>query len=130
MECLACMVAQAVGYTGKALSTVSGAMRERDPTIVLKTVMPTTQQETSEEVYLEDDVKMISGKWVDAEKTPRVAKARWALRGFEGRAAKDDCYSASASLVAVKLILVWTRWSPGRGYQISLCPWATSRALS
>ena len=36
-------------------------------------------QETFEEVYLDDDMKMISGKWVDTEKTPGVAKARWAL---------------------------------------------------
>ena len=64
-------------------------------------------QETFEEVYLDDDMKMISGKWVDTEKTPGVAKARWVLRGFEERAAKDDCYAATASLVAVRLILVW-----------------------
>ncbi len=50
---------------------------------------------------------MINGNWVDAEKTPRMAKARRVLRGFEERAAKDDCYTATASLVAVRFILVW-----------------------
>ena len=53
-------------------------------------------------------MKIISGKWVDTEKTPGVAKARWVLRGFEEHAAKDDCYAATASLVAVRMILVWT----------------------
>ena len=88
--------------------------------MTLKTLTPTTQQEarmneikniekqeTFEEVYLEDDMKMISGTWVETEKTPGVANARWVLRGFEERAAKDDCYAATASLVAVRLILVW-----------------------
>ena len=33
-------------------------------------------QETFEEVYLDDDMKMISGKWVDTEKILGIAKAR------------------------------------------------------
>ncbi len=32
-------------------------------------------QDAFEEVYLEDDVKVINGKWVDTGKTPGVAKA-------------------------------------------------------
>ncbi len=44
-------------------------------------------------------MEVISGKWVDAVKTPGVAKSRWVLRGFEAK--------ALASLVAVRLILVW-----------------------
>ncbi len=34
-----------------------------------------------------------------------MAKARWALRGFEEKAAEDDCYAVTASLVVVRLIL-------------------------
>ena len=107
-------------YTGKALTAVNDTLRVDEPEMTLKTLTPTMQQEakmneikniekqeTFEEVYLEDDMKMISGKWVDTEKTPGVAKARCVLRGFEERAAKDDCYAATASLVAVRLTSVW-----------------------
>ena len=36
-----------------------------------------------------------------------MTKSRRVLRGFEESAAKDDCFAATASLVAVRLILVW-----------------------
>ncbi len=70
------------------MSTVSEAMREPEPDIVLKTLTPTTQhearvkktenieQETLDEVPYSDGMKVISGKWVDTEKAPGVAKAR------------------------------------------------------
>ncbi len=67
----------------------------------------TEKQETVDEVFYADGVKVISGRWVDAEKAPGVAKARWVLRSFEEKAAKDDWYTATASLVAGRLILVW-----------------------
>jgi hypothetical protein len=73
----------------------------------MKEIENIEKQETFDEAPFEDGVKLISGKWVDAEKTPGVAKARWVLRGFEGKALKDDCYVATASLFAVPLILVW-----------------------
>ncbi len=38
---LANMVAEAVDYTGKAFSTVSEAMREPEPDMVVKTLTPT-----------------------------------------------------------------------------------------
>ncbi len=43
VECLNRVVAEAVDYTGKALSTVNDAMREHEPTMALKRVTPTTQ---------------------------------------------------------------------------------------
>ena len=120
MMCIANAVAEAVDYTGKALSTVNDAMREEEPEMMLNTLTPTTQyearvkeiakiekQEAFEDVSYKPDVQVISVKWVDTEKTPGVAKARWVLRGFEELAAKDDCYAATASLVAVRMILVW-----------------------
>ncbi len=70
METLAGMVAEAVDFTGKALDTVSDAMRENYPQMFLEAFTPTTQQEARlsetkniekqesfEEVYLEDDMK-------------------------------------------------------------------------
>ncbi len=88
MDCIPNMVAEAVDYTCKALSTVNEAMREDEPEMALKTLTPTTQhearmkeitnmekQKTFEEVYYMPDMKVISGKWVDTEKVvPGVAK--------------------------------------------------------
>ncbi len=77
MDCIASMVVEAVGYTGKALSTVSEAMHEHEPGMVLNTLTPTTQQEarmseiesiekqgTVEEVYYEQSAKVIRKRQV------------------------------------------------------------------
>ena len=91
MQILQVMVESAREYTTKALQEVNEKLHH-EKTMVLKGVEPQTQaearakeidkitkQETYEEVYLEAGMKMISGKWVDTEKTPGVAKARWVL---------------------------------------------------
>ena len=44
MDCIANMVAEAVDYAGKALSTVNETMHEHESEMVLKTLTPTTQQ--------------------------------------------------------------------------------------
>ncbi len=52
-------------------------------------------------------MKVVSGKWVDAERIPEVAKAREVFRCFEEKTTKEDCYAATASLISVRLISVW-----------------------
>ena len=64
-------------------------------------------QNVFNEVYRTPDMKVISGRWVDTETGPGVAKARWVLRGFEEKADRDDCYAATASLPSVRMLLTW-----------------------
>ena len=86
-------------------------LKSMDPTTKdearLKEIKNIEHQQTFEEAYFEDGMKVITGKWVDTEKVPGVAKARWVLRGFEEAATKDECYAATASLVTVRLMLAW-----------------------
>ncbi len=50
-----------------------------------------------------------------------MARARWALRRFEEKAANDDCYAATASLVAVRSILFWMFMIRARIHDVTLC---------
>ncbi len=104
LDCVANVVAEAVDHTVKALCTVNDAMHEHEPEMVLKMATHSMQYEarmeeidriekpeTFEEVYQTPDMKVISGKWVDAEKVAEVAMARRVLRGFEEKTTKEDC---------------------------------------
>ncbi len=75
MDCLAAMVTEAVDDSGKALTAFNDTLHEDEPEMRLKTLTPTMQQEarmieirkienqeTFEEVYLDDGVEMTSGK--------------------------------------------------------------------
>ena len=82
------MITDAIDYNGKALDKVNETMHEKKEEMILKSMDPITKdearlkeikniehQQTFEEAYFEDGMKVITGKWVDTEKVPGVAKA-------------------------------------------------------
>ena len=61
-----------------------------------------------EEVYVDDlpsGTRVMSGRWVDAMKTPTVWRSKYIARGYEEPQSDEGCFAATATVQGIRMLL-------------------------
>ena len=61
-----------------------------------------------EEVYVDDlpsGSRVMSGRWVDAMKTPTVWRSKYTARGYEEPQSDEGCFAATATVQGIRMLL-------------------------
>ena len=61
-----------------------------------------------EEVYVDDlpsGSRVMSGRWVDAMKTPTVWRSKYTARGYEEPQSDEGCFAATATVQGIRTLL-------------------------
>ena len=61
-----------------------------------------------EEVYVDDlpsGTRVMSGRWVDAMKTPTVWRSKYTARGYEEPQSDEGCFAATATVQGIRMLL-------------------------